>query len=363
MTKVKTKRTIKLNELTEADAQFISIVGRGANNTPFKIIKQETEGMDLGKLFKKEDTSAFVKALVVNKSSDLVAAKARIEKAGFSIENEQEIGDVIVFSQSDEEGPSANQVIIKYDEDIALVAVCKSFQSWDFETSSFNELFEKQGVWPTLSTAHSTLWEVLCNIMCHEDSKDPGEVAGKMGTAIKEYRMFVMDMVKNLPVTAFKLEDPSLTGDVQTTEKEEKQMSEQEIAKKENEQVADQKTQGAATQQEQLELPLGEVSQKADAKEGSEKESEMSALLKAVQGLTADIKDLRASVEKTGEEQATLKDRVEEIATVAKSADEALNGLTNAGAQGDRSVEKKEAQKASAPLTSSAHKMSKTYYG
>lgn len=363
MTKVKTKRTIKLNELTDADAEYISLVGRGANNTPFKVIKQETQDMDFSKLFKKDEKAAFVKAVVVNKSSDIEAAKARVEKAGFTVEKAQETGDVVVFSQSDDES-SENQVVIKFDEDIALVVVHKYFDSWDFETDSFKELFAKQGVWPTLSAAHNTLWDVMLNIMYSDDSKDPAETASKLGTAIKEYRTFVTDMVKSLPVEAFKLEDPSLSGESQTTVKEEATMSEQEkeIEKKEDAPVqegAEQKAEKGECEQEQAET---EVSNKTDAKEGSEKESEMSELMKAIQGLTSEVKELRASVEKTGEEQSALKGRVEEIATVAKSADEALNGLTNAGAHGDRSVEKKEASKASAPLTSSAHRMGKQYF-
>lgn len=56
---VKRLREVKVNELSDVDVRFVSLVKRGANRIPFRLTKEDTSRMlDFVKLFRKSDEEA-----------------------------------------------------------------------------------------------------------------------------------------------------------------------------------------------------------------------------------------------------------------------------------------------------------------
>ncbi len=53
------RRDVKVNELSDVDVRFVSLVKRGANRIPFRLTKEDTSRMlDFVKLFRKSDEEA-----------------------------------------------------------------------------------------------------------------------------------------------------------------------------------------------------------------------------------------------------------------------------------------------------------------
>src|SRR3990172_10472956 len=90
-------------ELHDADVQFVSIVKRPANRTPFRILKSahtEAQGepkmfdlsMGISRMFKGEPaTKPVIACVLVAKTADLAAAKAKITAAGLSIAKAEDV--------------------------------------------------------------------------------------------------------------------------------------------------------------------------------------------------------------------------------------------------------------------------------
>lgn len=56
---VRRLREVKVNELSDVDVRFVSLVKRGANRIPFRLTKEDTSRMlDFVKLFRKSDEEA-----------------------------------------------------------------------------------------------------------------------------------------------------------------------------------------------------------------------------------------------------------------------------------------------------------------
>jgi colicin import membrane protein len=99
------KVTVSANKLENAAVTFISLVDKGANRIPFRIIKKNKEsqmGIDLAKLFKTpaKKQEAVVKSfgLFVEKAETLVAVKDALVAAGFEVEQTQDDAEAQVFA-------------------------------------------------------------------------------------------------------------------------------------------------------------------------------------------------------------------------------------------------------------------------
>jgi hypothetical protein len=214
------KVEVEANELTDAKVSFVSLVHRPANRLPFKMTKSEekTHMIDLSKLFKFERPKPMVSALIVSKGADLEKAKARITAAGFSVEKSMEQGDVTLFVQGDKEHPLEDALIVKFDEDVAAacVNVDKSFQSLNFESTSFQEMMAQEGFWPSVWTAMDVFRYTVGNVM--DTAKSADEAATTIGKACEDLRSYLTGLVGAVPMEAFKMESgkpaasPSVDG-------------------------------------------------------------------------------------------------------------------------------------------------------
>ena len=141
------KLTLDVKELTNPELNFVSLVKRGANRIPFKIVKEDpAEMLDLDKigrrLFSKEQapTAPTVTAALVRKGADLEQIKARLTAAGLSVEDMVEKGELLVFNQPG--GTTAEDAVIKLDDDLALAVsgLTKAFEGYNFDDTEFGKV-------------------------------------------------------------------------------------------------------------------------------------------------------------------------------------------------------------------------------
>lgn len=205
------KLQIKATELQGTDVQFVSLVKRGANRIPFRIVKEDTEmSIDLGKiglqLFNKtEATPPAVYAAVVRKGADLDVIKAALSKAGIDVSEAVEKGDVTVFIQKGV--TDSNSKIVKLDDDVGLVVsnVSKSFSGYDWESTSFGDVLQVEGFYPSMYLAKSAFTTTVENIMRKAD--DPAEASDAIAKACDDFKGFLTVLTSTLPVHAFKADD------------------------------------------------------------------------------------------------------------------------------------------------------------
>lgn len=203
------KVRIKAREMHDAEATHVSLVPRGANMQPFKIVKDgEEKGepmLNFRNVFKIEEPKPAVLAVVVPSESE--AGTARIESAGFTTEFKQELDGAVAYVQQDGvELGQPDQVIVKFDEGVSAIVRLKRFEPFG-DSTSFDENLQKNGFLPGFDMALTVLRDTVFNALFESD--DAGSAGSTIDTAIKQFRGHIADMTAALPETAFKL-DPSV---------------------------------------------------------------------------------------------------------------------------------------------------------
>jgi hypothetical protein len=208
------KFTIKANELSEPDVNIVALVKRGANRVPFRITKSEDEmGIDLHRatreLFAKADRTPKIAAVVVAKSADLAALTPVLAGAGIDLSKmtKTEGDDAITFEIDNgtallKEDSQAKLVKLDDQVTLAVTGIMKSFDGWDFESTSFKEIMSKGAFIPSLCVAQDMLSRTMYNIM--EKADNPKAAAAAIKSAAADFGDYIVGMAKGLPESAFK---------------------------------------------------------------------------------------------------------------------------------------------------------------
>ena len=206
---------IEATELKNTDVSFVSLVKHGANRIPFRILKEENETMlDLAKigrtLFRKADAPQAVVSVLVRKGADTAALLEALTSAGLVTTQKAEQDDMIVFAQPGAESGDRDGVL-QLNADVALVVnsvadlpsrVQKDFQPWNAEGLTFMQVLNTQSFMPATSMALDALMTTIMNIM--DDAEDAGAAATAIGSAIDDFKAYVVPCVQGIPVRAFK---------------------------------------------------------------------------------------------------------------------------------------------------------------
>lgn len=200
-------------KMSDAHVSHISLVERGANRIPFKVIKQENHmsqfaGIDLGNLFgtrKSEAKAPEVVAVVTMKGEGFESIKKQVEEAGFAVSDVKEMEDgSMVFKQG--EGEFEDGTVIRLNDDIAIVT--KGFSPYNMDVSagdvSFADQCAAKGFYPGVDAIMNTLSDAVRNITYN--AKDPNEAKVAVTKLFSEASAYVAAFVGSLPVKAFKLE-------------------------------------------------------------------------------------------------------------------------------------------------------------
>lgn len=203
-------------ELSSTEVDFVSLVKRGANRLPFRIVKEDTEDMlDLARLtrvFRKADPVPAVVAAVVRKGADIEAARDRLGQAGLSLEAREEQDDLVVFRQPNVE--SGNDALIKLDDDIGLVVsgLAKAVEGTRLADTAFGRQFASEAFLPSMRLASEMLGQSVGGIM--QKAETPTEAAAQIAEAVDDFKTYITGLAAALPQHALKADAAPLAKSV-----------------------------------------------------------------------------------------------------------------------------------------------------
>jgi len=201
--------TVPANKLDNVDVDYISLVARGANRVPFRIIKSQEPRMinlsNLKTLLKKKDTvkKQSLYGVVLPKAlADNEQIMAAVAKAGIAIDKKVEKDGVVLLKQEDgEAGDKA--VTLKLSDNVAVVLKMFTGVSSD---ADFNEILKTQGFYPGFSMATEALYMAVRNVLMDDAVKSPDDAVAKVDTALDQFHQYVVGILAEVPPTAFKVE-------------------------------------------------------------------------------------------------------------------------------------------------------------
>jgi hypothetical protein len=198
------KIRVKGAELKKVDIDFLSLVHRGANRAPFKVIKaedgaiaalQEKTGLigSVQKFFHIAEPAAQVVAVFVQKEA-LAKAAPNLADAGFDLNNHEVQEDCIVFKQAGFD--EAEQVIILKSEGTIAFAVSgvEPYADVFCGNLSFDPSVADTGFYPGLNEAMKAM-QMSMNVA----KTDSGEV-------LKAFHSYAAQIKKAIPESVFKFE-------------------------------------------------------------------------------------------------------------------------------------------------------------
>lgn len=209
---------LNATELIDPNVDIVSMVKRGANRIPFRVTKKDdTDMIDLSKLgaslFAKNDkpTAPAMVGAVFAKGADVENLTAMLKEAGLDLAAyvKSESDKATTLTKADAEVQEDNLVILKLDDDIALLItgpedVIKSVALHDWDSTSFKEIMKKGTFVPSIMMAQDMLTSTFFNIM--EKAENPDQLSSLMTKAAGEFSDYVGKLTKALPDSVFKAE-------------------------------------------------------------------------------------------------------------------------------------------------------------
>lgn len=367
-------------KMSKAAVSHISLVERGANRIPFKVVKEEQnmsglKGLDLGALFGRQkseaDPQAEILAVVTMKGETLPQVTTAIEAAGFSVGKSEELEDGSVVFHQGEGSDLDNTEVIRLNDHVALVT--KGFSPYSMSVLadgvSFADQCAAKGFYPGVNAIMETLSDTIRSIV--QNASSPAEAKTAVSKLMSEASAYVSSFILALPPKAFGLDNgisykAEVIGGDDDTQAE---AAAAEAAKAEEiekaakaaansikcpecgaENPADAKTcdncgadLGMKAKKEESEEGSGaaakaeaDVSAMVSAKVAEAVATPLSEIVSRLDGMVATIQEVQKSVSGLGDGLASVTARVEAAEEVVKSAKDAVAGtLTGIAASGD----------------------------
>lgn len=224
----------KLHELKDADVSFVSLVGRGANRIPFRIIKSQNKehhmGVDLssiGRVLKGTSTKKAaqvgteIAGVVVFDHGDKInrAVKTAISEQGFHVDRLKKYDDgTMMYIQGDAEPKDGEFSIVRLSEQMAVVV--KGFEPYCYdltENATFADTMATQGFYQGMRTACDALCTTVSAVLMKAES--PTDAVAKMEDSVSAFGAYLTALVKGLPVQAFKADQAVLDAVAKATKK------------------------------------------------------------------------------------------------------------------------------------------------
>lgn len=208
--------TMPAKEMHGGEVAYISLVQRGANRIPFKIVKKEKPIMldldNLGSFLvnkgQKQATDPVIVGIATMKGASLESVKKHVQDAGFKVDDVVNNADgSLIFKQESLEG--GEHTLVTLNDSVSLVV--KGFRpfSMESEDSSLSELVNSQMVFPGVSTVLDVVRDVVFDTLRASDS--PSDAAAKVNALFSEAAVLVTKLMGEIPEKAFKL-DQSMIG-------------------------------------------------------------------------------------------------------------------------------------------------------
>lgn len=331
-----------LKKLVDVDVEFVSLVKRGANRLPLRVIKsddienQEENKMSFfDKLFsnaeasKDETKEPQISAIIMDSQCNIEDVEKQLEELGFKITEKEEVEGGIVFRQSEF---SEEDVVIRLSETtfVSISNVSKAFEPFA-SGDSFADNFNKGSFFPSVRMATDVLMDTIVNVMFNDDgNKAPVETVTKV---LEEFNRFVLTSLKSIPKDAFKLEDIMVKAEKSASLGNENSVK---------------KTEDEAVDMEKIKKDLGELlntdAEKVVAKMDELKESIKASLLVVKEEIQKEQAEFKADLEALKKVSEGFDKRLEKSETKTQEIEKSVKGTLVDGAT-DADPEKTETEK------------------
>lgn len=319
----------KVKQLTDVQVDAISIVKRGANQIPFRILKhddQEKEMINLSGLFslKKKDVAPAIAQFVLRKGDSTEGMEKALAEAGHTVVSKVEQDGMVVLNVH--EGEVVEGTVIKMSEDLAVVVegIQKGMMAIP-DSNSFKENVAKGGFFPGLSVATDVLRETIFNIATSEGDQDATITSLKK--ALTDYSDYVVSLAEQIPQGVFKIDRIEPVA----VEKAEEPAAEEPAA----EEPAAEEPAAEEPAAEEPAAPEGEP-EKVEKSGVAEFALKLDAVLKkldAVDKVTSDVKALGSKVDALAATSEAVKKSAESAEKLAKEAKEQIKGTALSGSE------------------------------
>jgi hypothetical protein len=206
----KRKVKVRANKLDNVDVEYISLVPRGANQMPFRLLKsadpEKSPMIDLTRLFKSNPKEPRFGGVIV-KTATADAWKAKLEKAGHGPLEAEETGtEGYTFLKTEGSVLGEGSAILKASEELALVVVDleKGIVPQLYGDVPFKDATQSIGFMPSFHLATDVLVEKMYEVV-----NEPGDretTLSKMDSLLKDYSKYVKNVAGALPVSIFKMD-------------------------------------------------------------------------------------------------------------------------------------------------------------
>lgn len=359
-----TKVTVTANELTDVEVGAISLVKRGANQIPFRLIKSDRSGdsdmINLSSVFKRAPAPVVMTAVAVSKNLSLEDARARVEAAGLKASDVVETDDAaFLFPQVEGDFSESDITVIKMDADLGvLVANQKAFLPSNFESTDFGEVLSQEGLTPGFGLAMEILRNTFFNILSKADT--PDQLADMLGDATSSFGTYVEGLARSVPRAAFVVDmfKADHAGEYKKKRKDEDTRSSVSAGGEGTRATGDDEgdgtqapaggdTRAPAQAHAQSAAEEGEGQGTAQVESGdpeggdpasaapSPEDLAKAAAEAAVSAVTPILETIRAGLADVTKNIEAMGTRLDTVESVSKSATEAVRGLVGGSATGD----------------------------
>lgn len=207
-------KSTTMTKYTESEASYISLVGRGANQIPLKIVKQDkgdTQMLNLKNLMKKitkgaEEPVSIVAVMTPKDPALLTAVMADAGLEPTKIVKSAKDGNLIAFGEVENE---ADVHTVQVSKDLTVIV--KGFTPWADDlvgSATFSELVKTEAFFANVYDASDSLSMVIRNAMYNSGEK--ADAKAEVAKALSAYSDYVLSLIDGLPIVAFKM-DKALT--------------------------------------------------------------------------------------------------------------------------------------------------------
>lgn len=218
-----------LRKLSNVKVSHVSLVERGANRIPFRIIKsQKPEGLDLSTRFKQDGKPDAAPPVVVGvitfDRGDTLMPKvnAALEGAGFSTARAKKEEDGTVYFEQAPVADGEETHLIRLSDQMAVVVKGLAGYSPDLSEASFNDKVQAQGYFEGIRTCTNVFSQTLMSLMYDNDTSNVTKAEDQVKSLIEDFGNYVMALTSALPQSVFKADESlcALAGEPDALEEE-----------------------------------------------------------------------------------------------------------------------------------------------
>jgi hypothetical protein len=311
--------TVKARKLADPRVQYISLVDRGANRIPFRIIKrqQENDMIDIGRIFKSGDKAAkttptSVLAIAVEKREDMEPVRTALKDAGFNVDTEVERDDGTILFQQVEKFEEADAKIYKVSGDVIALLDGSLVQKAE-EKGFVKDLFGSLGYVPSMDEACAAVCKSVLTESVNATEDNFEQFQTMMKADFSDLADYIGETLTSVPEALLSLELPAVV--VKAEEEPKPVIKADDEGEPAPVKKADDEVEPAAAAAVDLAPVL----------------SQLTDLATVVKGVADAVKATQDDLTLVKDGQSALADKVGEVEEVAKAANEAVGGTIVGG--------------------------------